>query len=161
MCPLRIVSLRVDRVRAGDLPFLSDAIEAFRRDYGRVPSQQEGLDALLHPPDQYHGPYMRRLVPNDPWGSNYIYRPSPGGDTFTLYSSGRNRVDEHGDGDDVISGPKKYTCEEYGVGCFRPCETAQVAALAGSVLLGALLASYGVGVLGRRLWQQWGPRAAA
>jgi len=130
------------------------ALESFRGDYGRFPSDQEGLDALPHPPDEDHGPYIKKRVPpKDPWDRAYIYRSSPTGDRFTLYSSGRNGVDEQGEGDDIVSGQKKYACEEYGVGC--PCDSTRVVAVIGSLFLGVGLAFYGIGLLVRRLRRPW------
>lgn len=69
------------------------ALDQFRVDMGRYPSTQEGLGALVaRPADaaKWAGPYLKKTVPNDPWGRPYVYR-SPGskGD-FDLLSLGKD-----------------------------------------------------------------------
>lgn len=56
------------------------ALDTFRLDAGRYPTTEEGLDALLIRPaavPTWHGPYLKKLAPQDPWGHTYVYR-SPG-----------------------------------------------------------------------------------
>lgn len=69
------------------------ALDTFRLDVGRYPSTDEGLNALLvMPPNTvgWNGPYLRRVVPNDPWGHPYRYR-SPGARSETeILSLGRD-----------------------------------------------------------------------
>src|SRR5262249_23526517 len=57
---------------------LESAIDLFRLDVGRAPTQEEGLDALVSAPsdasDAWLGPYLaRNQVPRDPWGHAYHY----------------------------------------------------------------------------------------
>jgi general secretion pathway protein G len=57
------------------ISYLETALDAFEIDTGRFPTGQEGLDALsLEPPglQGWQGPYIKRGVPNDPWGHPYI-----------------------------------------------------------------------------------------
>ena len=69
------------------------ALDTFRLDVGRYPSTDEGLNALLVTPPNttgWNGPYLRRVVPNDPWGHPYQYR-SPGAKSeFDILSLGRD-----------------------------------------------------------------------
>jgi general secretion pathway protein G len=81
---------------------LSTAIDLYRLDVGRYPSQGEGLEALVARPggiDRWNGPYVKKrqsLV--DPWGKDYSYRiPGQHGD-YDLFSLGADGV-EGGDGD--------------------------------------------------------------
>ena len=56
------------------------ALDAFKLDVGRYPTTAEGLDALMTAPAGaagWHGPYLKKRVPADPWGHPYAYR-SPG-----------------------------------------------------------------------------------
>lgn len=56
------------------------ALDAFRLDVGRYPTTEEGLAGLLMKPSaatKWNGPYLKKDVPQDPWGNSYIYR-SPG-----------------------------------------------------------------------------------
>ena len=65
------------------IAMLMTAMGVFRRDVGRYPTQQEGLTALVTNPgsgpelDKWDGPYLKKAVPNDPWGNPYHYR-NPG-----------------------------------------------------------------------------------
>lgn len=59
---------------------LQDALDQYRIDIGRYPTSDQGLGALVAPPagvEKWQGPYLRRDLPNDPWGQPYQYR-SPG-----------------------------------------------------------------------------------
>jgi general secretion pathway protein G len=56
------------------------ALDGFLLDVGRYPTTQEGLKVLRVKPegaDKWNGPYLKKDVPNDPWGSAYGYR-APG-----------------------------------------------------------------------------------
>lgn len=56
---------------------LEAAIDLFRVDVGRYPTEQEGLDALVVKPQTastWNGPYLRKGLPKDPWGNPYRYR---------------------------------------------------------------------------------------
>src|SRR4051812_24363372 len=49
---------------------LATALDAFEYDNGRVPTTQEGLEALRQPPGglpNWKGPYLKKSVPLDPW----------------------------------------------------------------------------------------------
>jgi general secretion pathway protein G len=76
-----------------DVSSIETAIGAFEIDNGRYPSTEEGLQALITAPaalDAWHGPYLSRGLPKDPWGNEYVYR-YPGQenpDGFDLYSMG-------------------------------------------------------------------------
>ncbi|PWQ86663.1 type II secretion system protein GspG [Stenotrophomonas maltophilia] len=60
-----------------DIAALMQALKLFKLDNGRYPSAEQGLQALVKPP-QGGGtmpvtPYLDRL-PNDPWGHPYQYQ---------------------------------------------------------------------------------------
>lgn len=54
------------------------ALEVFKLDVGRFPSNEEGLDALVRQPGNltgWNGPYLRRnQIPQDAWNRPYHYR---------------------------------------------------------------------------------------
>jgi general secretion pathway protein G len=56
---------------------LAAAIDLFRLDVGRVPSNEEGLNALVDEPSSaknWRGPYLTsRSILQDPWGRQWIY----------------------------------------------------------------------------------------
>ncbi len=69
------------------------ALELFRVDVGRYPTQQEGLNAVVTAPPTavgWNGPYLQKSSAlNDPWGQPYLYRnPGKHGeiDVYTLGS---------------------------------------------------------------------------
>lgn len=80
------------------------ALQAFRIDMGRYPSDAEGLAALVALPaagPRWRGPYLRDTVPPDPWGTPYQYRArSNRGKDFDLLSLGRDKA-AGGQGDDA------------------------------------------------------------
>src|SRR5690242_18290682 len=57
---------------------LTTAVDMFRLDSGRLPTQAEGLDVLVHAPasgGDWFGPYLARdRLPLDPWGNAYLYQ---------------------------------------------------------------------------------------
>jgi len=83
------------------------ALQAFRIDVGRFPTESEGLRALVTAPAsvaaRWHGPYLKDEVPSDPWGTPYQYRaPSTRGKDYDLISYGRDRAaGGTGDGADI------------------------------------------------------------
>ena len=71
------------------IEMLGTALDAYRLDNGQYPSTQQGLSALwemptVDPPTNWRGPYLRKPVPNDPWGVAYIF-VSPGTVNPTTY----------------------------------------------------------------------------
>jgi general secretion pathway protein G len=85
-----------------DIASLETALDAYEIDASRFPSTEEGLGALIERPSSarsWNGPYIKRGVPVDPWGSPYVYRypgqHNPGGyDLHSLGSDGREGTDD-------------------------------------------------------------------
>ena len=74
------------------------ALDLYRLDVGRYPSEEEGLIALVEPvaqSERWNGPYLKKeSMLNDPWDRTYRYQ-SPGQHSeFDLYSYGAD--DEEG-----------------------------------------------------------------
>lgn len=71
------------------------ALDNFMMDTGRYPSTQEGLKALRDKPDnldKWNGPYLKKEIPTDPWGTPYQYRApgrSGGYEIVSLGADGR------------------------------------------------------------------------
>ncbi len=72
---------------------LEKALDQYRLDVGRYPSNELGLSALVERPagePKWNGPYLKKSVPLDPWGKAYAYKvPGKRGD-FELVSFGRD-----------------------------------------------------------------------
>lgn len=54
------------------------ALDGYRLDNGRYPTTAQGLSALwqkpvIDPPSGWTEPYLRKPVPDDPWGRPYVY----------------------------------------------------------------------------------------
>lgn len=83
---------------------IDKALQAYRIDMGRYPTDAEGLRALVVQPgnqSRWRGPYLRDDIPPDPWGSPYVYRmQSSRGKDYDLMSLGRDRA-AGGTGDDA------------------------------------------------------------
>jgi general secretion pathway protein G len=88
------------------------ALEAYRLDNGVYPSTNQGLTALRtlpvsgEVPRNWRGPYVRRTIPDDPWGRQYQFispgRENP--DSYDLYSLGRDgRPGGSGEDADITS----------------------------------------------------------
>jgi general secretion pathway protein G len=79
----RHVGTAKEATARSQIEMLGAALDAYRLDNGRYPTTSQGLDALwaepvLEPrPRNWRGPYLRKKVPADPWGSSYAYS-SPG-----------------------------------------------------------------------------------
>jgi general secretion pathway protein G len=80
---------------------LEAALDAYRLDVGEYPDSLEGLIENDSGRAAWNGPYLRREVPMDPWGNEYIYES--GGRSFTLVSYGPDG-ERGGEGDDADIG---------------------------------------------------------
>jgi general secretion pathway protein G len=85
-----------DKAARAQIELLGTALDSYRLDNGSYPSTQQGLDALWAKPvtspepRNWAGPYLKKRVPQDPWGNGYVYR-SPGEsnpDSYDLVSLG-------------------------------------------------------------------------
>ena len=74
---------------------LEKALDQYRIDTGHYPTTEQGLAALnAKPADEAHwdGPYLKKAVPNDPWGKPYQYRMPGEHGELDLFSYGRDGV---------------------------------------------------------------------
>src|SRR4051812_15710935 len=94
------------------IQILALALDAYRLDNEAYPTTDQGLEALRSlplsgdAPSNWKGPYLKQLVPADPWGRPYLYL-SPGianpasYDLYTLGKDGRPGGD--GENADITS----------------------------------------------------------
>jgi general secretion pathway protein G len=79
------------------------ALDQFKLDVGRYPTNEEGLQVLRTKPAEagnWDGPYLQKEIPMDPWGRAYVYRfPGTHAD-FDLLSFGADGQ-EGGEGDNA------------------------------------------------------------
>lgn len=86
---------------------LEKALDQYRLDLGRYPSNEQGLAALNERPageTRWAGPYLKKQVPQDPWARPYLYRfPGEHGE-YDLFSYGKDgQPGGSGDAEDVVN----------------------------------------------------------
>ena len=70
------------QVARAQIDALEKALDQYRLDNRRYPTSEEGLAAIQ--------PYLKRAVPNDPWGRPYVYRAPGQRAEFEVFSYGRD-----------------------------------------------------------------------
>ena len=81
------------QVARAQIESLEKALDQYRLDVRRYPAADEGLEALVAKPagaENWQGPYLKKAVPNDPWGRAYVYRVPGEKAEFELISFGRD-----------------------------------------------------------------------
>jgi general secretion pathway protein G len=81
------------QVAKAQIDGLEKALDQYRLDVRHYPSAQLGLAALTEKPSGeagWNGPYLKKAVPNDPWGRPYVYRTPGKAGEFELVSYGRD-----------------------------------------------------------------------
>ena len=72
---------------------LEKSLDQYRLDTGHFPTMEQGLAALVARPGnepKWDGPYLKKAVPLDPWGTPYAYKiPGEHGE-FDLVSYGKD-----------------------------------------------------------------------
>ncbi len=83
------------------IELLGQALDQLRLDAGRYPTTQEGLSALTTNPgiEGWQGPYLKKALPNDPWGKPYLYQAPGTHSEYDLSSLGRDGA-PGGEGED-------------------------------------------------------------
>lgn len=72
---------------------LEQALDQYRLDVGHYPATEQGLQALMTNADnnsRWSGPYLKKEVPNDPWGKPYQYRMPGQHGEYDLFSLGKD-----------------------------------------------------------------------
>lgn len=72
---------------------IAKALDMYRIDVGRYPTTEQGLTALSTAPanePRWHGPYLQKVVPPDPWGRAYVYKSPGEHGEFDLLSYGKD-----------------------------------------------------------------------
>ena len=95
------------KTAAAQIVALEKALDQYRIDTGRYPSTEQGLAALnAKPADEarWDGPYLKKTVPNDPWGKPYQYRSPGEHGEIDLFSFGRDGAPGgSADGADIVN----------------------------------------------------------
>ncbi len=92
---------QVDKARQKDasaqIALFGETLDLYRLEKHKYPTTDEGLNALK--------PYLKKDIPKDPWGNDYVYRsPGEDGREYDLISYGADKS-SGGDGNnsDIVS----------------------------------------------------------
>jgi general secretion pathway protein G len=88
-----------ERAAHREISTMADALERYRGDVLRYPTNEEGLRSLARRPavirqddaghtTYWYGPYLETVPEVDPWGNDYIYKTPDDGRSFELFSYG-------------------------------------------------------------------------
>ena len=91
------------QVARAQIESLEKALDHYRLDNRRYPTHEEGLAAIA--------PYLKKALPNDPWGRPYVYRVPGQKGEFELFSYGRDGK-AGGTGEDADIGLAQQTGQE-------------------------------------------------
>lgn len=94
------------KVARAQIESFGKALDQYRLDTGHYPNTEQGLAALITKPvdeTRWDGPYLKKGVPADPWGTPYTYkRPGTKGE-YDIVSFGKDGV-PGGSGEDADIG---------------------------------------------------------
>jgi general secretion pathway protein G len=85
------VSKSNTKIAKAQINALEKALDEYRLEVGNYPTTEQGLAALNTRPqnlEKWAGPYLKKAVPDDPWGSPYVYRSPGEHDEYDLSSLG-------------------------------------------------------------------------
>jgi general secretion pathway protein G len=83
------------KITRAQIDSFGKALEQYRLDTGRYPTTEQGLKALtIKPSDElrWDGPYLKKDVPLDPWGSAYIYKKPGTNGEYDIVSLGKDKA---------------------------------------------------------------------
>ena len=81
------------QVARAQIDAFDKALDQYRLDTRRIPSAEQGLTALVARPTNepgWNGPYLKKGLPNDPWGRPYLYRVPGQKGEYDVLSLGRD-----------------------------------------------------------------------
>jgi general secretion pathway protein G len=95
------------KVAKAQIDALEKALDQYRLDIGTYPNTEQGLAALNVKPqgvEKWAGPYLKKDLPNDPWGHPYLYKaPGEHGDYDIVSLGSDGQPGGTGDAADVES----------------------------------------------------------
>lgn len=82
------------------------ALDQFKLDVGRYPTSSEGLQVLRASSgiENWHGSYVKKDIPADPWGKPYMYTSPGSHDDYDIISYGADGAQGGEEGNqDIVS----------------------------------------------------------
>jgi len=95
------------QVARAQIDALEKALDQYRLENRRYPTSEEGLAAIQ--------PFLKKTLPNDPWGRPYVYRAPGQKGEFELFSYGRDGK-PGGAGEDADIGFASHSAQEVSLG---------------------------------------------
>ena len=92
--PVEVIDLKIDKVRLGDLPALTYALDSYAHTHEGSPGENEGLSAVVCTQPTEANCVFR--LPIDPWSHPYAYRRIARAPGYMVYSIGADGIDERG-----------------------------------------------------------------
>ncbi|AME28677.1 type II secretion system major pseudopilin GspG [Burkholderia sp. PAMC 26561] len=80
-------------VARSQIDAFSKALDAYRIDVGALPTQEDGLAALITRPSaapSWNGPYLSKDIPLDPWGHPYVFHIPGAKGEYDITSYGKD-----------------------------------------------------------------------
>ncbi len=104
----RTEEARVEAAKADLEGGIALALDLFEVDTGKYPASLEELVKKPSEAARWKGPYLKRGLPKDPWGSLYVYRfpGSRNSHGYDLFSLGPDQ--KEGTGDEIANGVSPY-----------------------------------------------------
>ena len=81
------------RMAQAQIDALEKALHQYRLDVGSYPTTEQGLASLITSPNnepRWHGPYLSKMPPADPWSNPYVYKYPGDQSEFDLLSLGKD-----------------------------------------------------------------------
>lgn len=81
------------KVAKAQIDALEKSLDQYRLDTGHYPTTEQSLNALVITPanePKWAGPYLKKNVPNDPWGKPYVYKLPGDHGEYDLFSYGKD-----------------------------------------------------------------------
>lgn len=102
----KVEEARIKAAKA-QIELFGAALDQFRLDAGRYPTSAEGLAALREQAsgvENWHGPYLKKELPKDPWGKDFVYTSPGEHDEYDIVSLGSDHASGgEGDARDIVS----------------------------------------------------------
>jgi general secretion pathway protein G len=87
------------------IELIGSALDQYRLDVGAYPASLDALNQKQGGAPNWNGPYLKKAIPNDPWGHPYKFKCCPGQNgEYDLWSEGADGAPGgEGENADVVS----------------------------------------------------------
>ena len=89
-----------ERAAQAQMALIEDMIEFYYIDVGNYPNSLSDLRAQPAGITKWKGPYAKKDIPADPWGTQYLYERGQNGISYKIFSAGADQ--QSGTRDDIV-----------------------------------------------------------